>query len=271
MTNGHILEAERDLVGVGDGEQVRDIRHDENLSVIKPRKSMVSLPVAMTDRNGFPVAIMALADILDRIDHRLEIIGLSATAASEAAGLSRDGIRNWKRRLARGEDKAGMNIRSLEQLAVILQTSVHWLQTGDGPETLEGARGQPRINAQVVPLLSWETSIIPVSPKAKLPTTGIRFVLVAGLPEKGEYFALRVNDDDMNLVSPVDSIIFIDHADQTPVTGGLYVIITRNGQLLYRQFEPPAGWRALSTDSTIMPINEPVMIAGRVLKTELAL
>lgn len=204
---------------------------------------------------------MGMPDILRRIDRRLKALGLSSTAASLAAGLSGDAIRNWRRRMARGEVDAGMSIRSLEKLAVVLKTTVHWLQTGDEPP----AAVSQQVNIRVMPLLSWDNPYIP----AKM--TGLRLVSATGMPETGdEFFALRIHDNAMNLVSPVDSIIFVNGGDRRLYDQGFYIISTDYDGVLYRQLLH-GTWRTLSSHRhKFAPLTGPVTVIGRVLKTELS-
>jgi hypothetical protein len=217
--------------------------------------------MARQNKAGFDAGTMGMADIITRIEQRLHVLGISASAASDAAGMSKDAIRNWKRRLARGEINAGMSIRSLERLAIVLKTTVHWLQTGQEPP----ATGVQRINARVLPMLTWENPRIPEH------MSGQRMVMTVGLPETGQVFALRVHDNTMNLVSPVDSIIYVDAADQRPFDQGFYIIETPDG-VLYRQFQAPDVWRGLSSyKRDVKPVTGPVSVVGRVLKTELML
>lgn len=72
-----------------------------------------------------------LKDIVSRIDSRLEAVKLSASAASDKAGLSKDAIRNLKRAV-KTKRKAGVSNTTIEALAPILETNASWLLTGDG-------------------------------------------------------------------------------------------------------------------------------------------
>lgn len=80
---------------------------------------------------------MGLVDILSRIKERRDELGLSEGAVSIQAGLSRDGIRNWRRRVEAGEDAAGATVNALEGVARVLRVSETWLihGIGDGPQT----------------------------------------------------------------------------------------------------------------------------------------
>lgn len=70
--------------------------------------------------------------LIDRIDRRLHIIGLSREKASKAAGHGRDYIRN----IADGSSKNPGGPRMVA-LAKVLDCHYHWLMTGEGPETVD--------------------------------------------------------------------------------------------------------------------------------------
>ena len=75
---------------------------------------------------------MELKDILDRIEHRLRVVNLSATAASKLAGKP-DAIRNLQRAVEKN-DRQGVSTATLNALAPILRTTPVWLFAGAGPE-----------------------------------------------------------------------------------------------------------------------------------------
>lgn len=79
---------------------------------------------------------MHMMDILNRISERASKLGLTDNALSLRAGLSRDGIRNWRRRTENGEEAAGATISALAGVAQALQVSETWLihGIGDQPE-----------------------------------------------------------------------------------------------------------------------------------------
>lgn len=93
------------------------------------RENAVLKPPCQDETNRFPTQIPAVTiprmdnrDILARIEKRLKMLGLSAQAASVAAGLSKDAIRNWQRK-----PETMPVTRSLMALAPVLETSVEWL------------------------------------------------------------------------------------------------------------------------------------------------
>lgn len=79
-----------------------------------------------------------LIDILNRIESRLKAVKLEASAASDAAGLSKDAIRNIQRTVKRGKEEAGVSSTTLIKLAPVLQTTAAWLLEGVdcGPEQM---------------------------------------------------------------------------------------------------------------------------------------
>ncbi|WP_210402028.1 helix-turn-helix transcriptional regulator [Thioclava sp. F36-6] len=73
---------------------------------------------------------MKMSDILARIDARREELGLSENALSLEAGLSRDAIRNWRRRVEKGDQKAGLTVTALAGISRRLGVSETWLLHG---------------------------------------------------------------------------------------------------------------------------------------------
>lgn len=79
-----------------------------------------------------------LRDVVHRVEHRLEALGLSAQAASVQAGLSRDAIRNMQRAARQDDGRQGVSTKTLSSLATVLKTSPQWLLEGVGDEEGEG-------------------------------------------------------------------------------------------------------------------------------------
>lgn len=73
-----------------------------------------------------------LKDILDRIDQRLTEVGLTESRASKLAGLSDSAIRDMRRAVRSGRERAGVSTRTLAALAPVLDTTADWLLTGSG-------------------------------------------------------------------------------------------------------------------------------------------
>lgn len=74
-----------------------------------------------------------LEDVVRRVESRLDALGLSASAASKAAGLSADAIRNLQR-AAKAGGRQGVSTRTINALAPVLHANVNWLLNGDGDD-----------------------------------------------------------------------------------------------------------------------------------------
>lgn len=60
---------------------------------------------------------------------------MSEQALALEAGLSKDGIRNWRRRHEAGDENAGANVTSISKVANALKVSELWLLHGIGEES----------------------------------------------------------------------------------------------------------------------------------------
>lgn len=99
--------------------------------------STVILPNAAASDFGKDTGM--LEKILARINERLEIVGLSESAAARRAGLSADAIRNIRRKVESGDVAGGVSSRTLDKLAPVLETTVDYLVSGQGDAEITGA------------------------------------------------------------------------------------------------------------------------------------
>lgn len=170
-------------------------------------------------------------DILDRIEQRLIDVGLSASAASVAAGLSKDAIRNIRRARAQGV-VVGVNVRTVEALAPVLKTTKAWL-LGEGGEEERDASPNGH-----VPFLDLE----------KLPSK--REDILAGLSHvpdtlndvrfpnpQGSIIATRLSDDSMNRLIPKGSIVLTDLAQVELQKHKIYLVSVGEGPVVVRVYE----------------------------------
>ncbi|MCB5173683.1 LexA family protein [Microvirga lenta] len=106
---------------------------------------------------------MELREILTRIEKRLEVVGLSASAASREAGKP-DAIRNLQRAVEK-DDRQGVSTATLNALAPVLKTTAVWLFAGAGPEELgSGAQSSdaPSSSASGATLITEKTAMVPI-------------------------------------------------------------------------------------------------------------
>jgi len=78
-----------------------------------------------------------MKEILERIENRLKLVGLSARAASKKAGLTEDAIRNMQRRV-KSNSGQGVSTKTIQALAQVLGTTPAWLLEGDNDDLHTG-------------------------------------------------------------------------------------------------------------------------------------
>jgi transcriptional regulator with XRE-family HTH domain len=210
-----------------------------------------------------------LADMLFRIQKRLDKLGLAESAACKMAGLSDSAIRNWRRAIDSGNTQVSPTVDTVFALAAALLTTVAWLLDGQGPEEFaDYVINQPTIVS--VPLISWETAgNLGSSGAILLPQDILRVLYAVDLDPNGDWIALRVSVDAMDRVVPPESIIFVDRRDRRLEPLRYYVLRT-DSDTLFRRFRPPNIWEPFSTKPQHKPLeipdgSDPVII-GRVKK-----
>lgn len=121
-----------------------------------------------------------------------------------------------------------------------------------------------------VPLVSW-VSAGRMEPSMSVTEADIEGnVPAVGLP-RGEWIALRVKGDSMDRVAPEGAIIFVNRADQSPVTGGKYVFTLGDDEATFKEFRSnPDRLKPLSTNpehEDIFPGSD-LRVFGRVARIE---
>lgn len=188
-----------------------------------------------------------LDDILSRIETRLKAMKLSASAASKAAGLSEDAIRNIQRAAEKG-DRKGVTTRTLAGLAKALNTTEAWLLRGDGPEESVGAANAARIIGRVGADTSG--SVI-------MSTADDRWDMVTLPPgATTRSVALEVSGHSMNTFAPDGSLIFFED-QQTPPSADLLnemcVVETEDGQVLVKLLKRGSAAGLYDLESEVGP------------------
>jgi SOS-response transcriptional repressor LexA len=127
-----------------------------------------------------------------------------------------------------------------------------------------------------VPLLDKVTAGKLKSPSSQIPIEDVKLLAFADLG-RGDFFALTVDGDSMDRLSPDGSIIIVNQADRTLVAGKPYVI-SRRGEAtfkLWRSDPPrfaPHSWNPVH-DTVFVKSKEAAqgMVVGRVKRTVLDL
>lgn len=200
---------------------------------------------------------------LDRIQARLNALGISETAASRLATGSTDTIRNIRRSWNK-TGRLSATARTLDALARVLETTTSWIADGEGKE-----EGNTRKFVNV-PLISWVAASSFAEVQSVDVTEADKFIEVSNL-EDGEYIALEVRGDSMNLVAPDGSIIIVNRRDKDLVDKKFYVALTENGgETTFKRYraDTPRRLTPYSTnlDHNSISLEEPVRIIGRVIR-----
>lgn len=125
-----------------------------------------------------------------------------------------------------------------------------------------------------VPLLSWVSAGKLADVHSQIPVEDVPLLAFADLG-RGDFFALKVDGDSMDRVSPDGSTIVVNRAERTLIAGRCYVFSVR-GQTTYKMWHAdPVYLAPYSTN----PANQPIFIKkkrdlgviGRVRRTVLDL
>lgn len=123
---------------------------------------------------------MAAKQILNRIDRRLQIVGLTEHAASKQAGHP-ELIRNLRRAVRNGVDR-GVKMAPFKALAKELRTTAEWLIDQVGPEELDAERqmipvkGQVGAGGVVIPNNDGDIGAIEAPPNSGSQTAAVEIV-----------------------------------------------------------------------------------------------
>lgn len=127
-----------------------------------------------------------------------------------------------------------------------------------------------------IPLLDTVTAGKLRSSSSQIPVEDVPLLAFADLG-KGDYFALTVEGDSMDRCSPEGSVIIVNQADRTLVSGKAYVI-SRKGEATFKLWRSdPPRFAPFSTN----PMHDPIfvkskaeaekLVVGRVKRTVLDL
>ena len=193
--------------------------------------------------------------LLDRIHLRLSEIGSTARRASINAGMGPDVIRDIERNPSKS-----VTLRTIEALAKSLDVNPEWLAFGTGDAT-NGRFG--------VPIVSWVSAGSFASGEPVTDFSDSPKIEVGELPP-GDWFALTVDGDSMDRISPPGSIILVNRKDRKLVPNACYVIANEQGEATYKRYRAsPDRFQAVSTNpehEEIFP-DGVVRVIGRVRRS----
>ena len=209
---------------------------------------------------------MAKSPLVQRVERRLTEIGLGAVeAATRVDGLERNYIRDLL-----DDKKRSFSEAKLPLVAQALGWTVHDL-LGDAAVT--GAARRERITR--VPLLSWVSAGRLADAQSQISVDDVPLLAFADLG-RGEFFALKVEGDSMDRLSPEGSVIVVNRTDREPRPGKPYVFFHRTEGATYKLWHANPDYLAPhSWNGTHQPIfikrKKDLEIVGRVRKTMLDL
>jgi SOS-response transcriptional repressor LexA len=171
------------------------------------------------------------SQIIERVEERLKVLRLTERAASMRVDGKPDLIRNWRTK------NVMPRLDSLVRLADALHTTPDWLAFGTGAA-----------ESLWVPKISWVNAGAFGVSDAVVHLDDVERIEVSGLPE-GDWFALEVQGDSMDRISPPESIILVNRADKRLVNNACYVIQDGEGGATYKRYrQNPIRFEPVSTN-----------------------
>ena len=200
---------------------------------------------------------MALAD---RIRTAREAAGFDTqTKFAKKIGVERAAVSQW-------ESLTNPTVprpEHLQRISELTGRSFDWLLSGEA-------------SVQLVPLIDWVSAGRLVEPMSQIPIEDVPLLAFADLGS-GDWFALTVNGDSMDRLSPEGSTIIVNHADRELLTGRKYVFSIR-GEATYKEWDPdpvpqlvPVTTNPAAHKTFFPKTEEEVVVVGRVRRTLLDL
>jgi SOS-response transcriptional repressor LexA len=134
--------------------------------------------------------------------------------------------------------------------------------------------GHPIPGVTMVPLISRVSAGQLLDPQSEVALDEAEWLPFQGLGA-GEYFALSVEGDSMDRVSPPGSTIVVNRSERELVEGKAYVFLTREGATYKFWRGRPPRLEPASTNPSHQPLflaeDDDALVLGRVVRSVLAL
>lgn len=127
--------------------------------------------------------------------------------------------------------------------------------------------------APLIPLISWVSAGAFAEVGSVMPADEFPMIEVAGLPA-GDWFAVEVEGDSMDRISPPGSRIVVNRKDKKLVPNACYVIANEQGEATYKRYRPsPDRFEPVSVNSIHEPIypEGAIRVIGRVKLSMIAM
>lgn len=198
----------------------------------------------------------------------MEDLGKGPTELADKLDTNKQNITRW----SSGQRK--LTVEWARRLAPLLETTPEALLLGD--QQTASAAPRERSKLVQVPLLDFVSAGKLKSPSSQIPVEDVPLLAFADLG-RGDFFALTVEGDSMDRISPDGSVIVVNQAERTLISGKAYVFSDR-GKAAFKVWRPePPRFAPFSTN----PVHEPVyvktktdaekLVVGRVKRTVLDL
>ena len=154
--------------------------------------------------------------------------------------------RRLTKELRRSIDRAAVNKMALGARAV----------AADELLAMEAVSGipipSPHIPA-VIPVIEWVTAGKLTEPKSQIPVEDVPLLAFADLG-RGDFFSLVVKGDSMDRISPEGSVIVVNRADRTLISGKAYIFSIK-GETTFKLWQggDPPYLAPFSTNPTHTP------------------
>lgn len=188
-----------------------------------------------------------LRDVLCRIEARLEALKVSATAASRAAGLSEDAIRNIRRAVERN-DRQGISTNTIIALAPVLGVTAAWLLEGSEADApLARIIGTLEADGELAVKFRGDGDTAPIPP--------------GGTPRS---VAVEVRGHALRAIAEDGSLIYFEdnRAPPMPESLGYYCLVgLEDGRVLFKRLLRGSQPGVYLLESQVGPPMEEVRVA----------
>jgi len=198
----------------------------------------------------------------------MERAGKGPSELADALETNRQNITRW----SKGDRK--LTVEVAKQLAPLLGTTADVLLLVSSEQKTDKSTATKKIAE--IPLLDKVTAGKLRASSSQIPVEDVPLLAFADLG-RGDFFALTVDGDSMDRWSPDGSIIVVNQADRTLVSGKAYVISQR-GEATFKMWRPdPPRFAPYSTNPSHEPIfvkskaDAEKLVVGRVKRTVLDL
>lgn len=200
------------------------------------------------------------------LDEVMTEAGMGPTAVAREIGESKQNVDRWRKGERRLQPEDALRLVPVfENVSNVSAARLLGLPNGHS-KTVE--------KVKPIPLVSWISagrmsgSEVPPNVRAErqLPRADLG---------PGQWIALKVKGDSMNLVAPENSIIFVNVADKHLVEDRFYVFTTQDGDSTFKRYrggrQPRLQPYSTNPDHETIPATEEILVVGRVRRTILDL